>query len=329
MRWLLCLMMFMSACAYANSHPNADELIGCLKHDEDKPYQSMMCLLPNQRVMISAMGMVVFGGYQLVDDVMSIEMDKPSVFAVMSRHNRYQDGTRLHIKGRSDEDGFLLQINDDEPNYVSGGSAYLCHGNDVNTLKFYANMNEVGKDGRKHQEGYAWQNDIPSGHNDIIVVYGTKRERFSQSFSYKLMTDNGRIYFTQDRADETVGRAYLSRDESELDFIDEYFDDNGNPIVEKLNNPNFILLNGFNQIDILMSDDQSYGWDLDAFDYHENGDYYTVKPEHLSEFHAKDDKIYRYHWVSNQPNKTAKTDMAKHQDIRQGRWQCQAIANDW
>ncbi|WP_147287274.1 hypothetical protein [Moraxella bovis] len=89
----------MSACAYANSHPNADELIGCLKHDEDKPYQSMMCLLLNQRVMISAVGMVAFGGYQLVDDVMSIEMDKPSVFAVMSRHNRYQDGTRLHIKG--------------------------------------------------------------------------------------------------------------------------------------------------------------------------------------------------------------------------------------
>ncbi len=68
----------------------------------------MMCLLPNQRVMISAVGMVAFGGYQLVDDVMSIEMDKPSVFAVMSRHNRYQDGTRLHIKGRSDENIMMM-----------------------------------------------------------------------------------------------------------------------------------------------------------------------------------------------------------------------------
>lgn len=78
-----------------------------------------------------------------------------------------------------------------------------------------------------------------------------------------------------------------------------------------------------------MSDDESYGWDLDMFDYHENGDYYTVKPEYSSEFYTKDDKIYRYHWASNQPKKTAKTDMNKYQDIRQGRWQCQAIANDW
>lgn len=333
MKWLLCLMMLVSisACASArpNTNPSTDELIGCLEYDKSDSYQGIMCLLPNQRVMVGAVGMVAFGSHQLVGDVLSVEMDKPSVFVVMSRHNRHQDGTRLHIKGRSHDNGFLLQINDDKLNYVSGSNAYLCHGDNVGVLKFYADMNERDQDGRTYQESYAWQNDVPDGHNDIIVMYSATKDQFSHNFSYRLMTDNERIYFIKDGMDEKAKQAYLSRDERELDFINEYFDDKGNPIMDKLNDPNFILLNGFNHMDILLNDNKSYGMDFDKFDYHADGDYYTVKSEYLSEFHDRDDKIYRYHWVSNQPKKTTKTDMTKHQDIRQGRWQCQAVVNNW
>ncbi len=339
-------MMLVSVCVHADTHSDAhsnahyrgngfgdDELIGCLQEehldaDDWDVYRGMLCLLPNQRVMVYALGMAAFGGYERVEDKMHIQMDKPQVFVTLSRHDASHQGVKVRFEGQGE---FLLQINNEHPVYIGKeDERRICLPYEVETLTFFANMNENDERQGHYEQGYVWQNEIPAGHNDIIISHDTQRDRFSHEMTYRLAKEDGKIYAHDTRgASDGRERYYLSQNDKLLDFIHEHFDGQGNPILEKVDNPNFILVNGFHELDVFMSDSESHGFNSKKFDYHEQGDYYTVKAEYLSQFYGEDeqvkDKIYKYHLMAKQPiKKTTRIDFNEYKNLSQELPSCQA-----
>lgn len=335
MRWLLCLMMLVSIGVHADTHSDAhyrgrgfgdDELIGCLQEedldaDDWDVYRGMLCLLPNQRVMVYALGMAAFGGYELVEDKMHIQMDKPPVFVTLSRHDASHQGVKVRFEGQGE---FLLQINNEHPVYIDKEDERdVCLSSKVETLTFYANMNEKDEIQGDYQQGYVWQHTLPAGHNEVIISHDTQRDRFSHEMNYRLIKEDGKIYAHDIRgASDERERYYLSQNDKLLEFIHEHFDAQGNPILEKVDNPNFILVNGFHELDVFMSDSKSHGFDPKKFDYHEQGDYYTVKAEHVFGLDGENeqikDKIYKYRLITKQPiKKTTRIDFNEYKNLDQ------------
>lgn len=299
-------------------------LIGCLVSDDKSNNHGILCLLPNQRIMINAVGMTAFGSYTINDDIMTVNMDKPNVFTLASTYNPKNIKTIIKIMGDTEQVS-LLTINQDLPIHLKGEQEISCTFDKVSDVSFYANMNESSYDKPQYQ-GYIWQYNIPNNHNDIIIRYDTNRDNFSQTLKYEIDVDKDNTYFYEIKHDNKINKKYhLLKDDKYIKFINEYFDENGKPIFSKLNDEKFILLNGFDEIDVFMTNDKTYGSNAKFFDYHENGNYYTIKHKYLDEFDS-DDKgvnIYKYRMLSHQP---IKTDLVTiNQDKQQSLSQCKLL----